>query len=66
MIVSMLILLDDTRRRASRQSHITTAALPDDGDAVFFWEGTGSAVDRSLAVGSTACAAVAAGHEQPA
>ena len=38
MSVSMLVLLDDTRRRGSRQSHITTAALPDDGDAVFFWE----------------------------
>jgi len=36
MSLSMLILLDGTRRRGMRQSHITTAVLPDDGDAVFF------------------------------
>ena len=37
--MSMLILLNSTRRRGSRQSHTITAALPDDGDAVFFWGG---------------------------
>jgi hypothetical protein len=35
--MSMLILLDGTQRRGIRQSHTTTAVLPDDGDAVFFW-----------------------------
>ena len=37
MFISMLILLDGARRCGIRQSHTTTAVLPDDGDAVFFW-----------------------------
>jgi len=49
MVPSMLILLDGTRRRGIRQSHMTTAVLPDDGDAVFFWR---RPVARCLAVAS--------------
>jgi hypothetical protein len=46
MSISMPILLDGARRCSIRQSHITTAVLPDDGDAVFFWGETGSALSN--------------------
>ncbi len=42
MSVSTLILPDAMRRCGIRQSHTTTAVLPNDGDAVFFWKKIGS------------------------
>ena len=66
MVRSMLIVLVWYAEVRHSGNRITTAVLPDDGDAVFFLEDNRwCAVERSLRWSSTAYTAIEMGQERP-